>query len=78
MTKTANIYIYRNHEVFVSEVRNYGFYGTMFRASNGDKHQINMPGLPNRSTAEEAQQDLDKWAADRRLSVVKKKKGAAK
>ncbi|WP_114679319.1 helix-turn-helix domain-containing protein, partial [Desulfotruncus alcoholivorax] len=62
-------YIHNGREIFVS--RGLGSeYGTFWRSSTGGLHRIKSPAMPMVESREEAQSNLDQWAAKKGLQAV--------
>lgn len=76
MTDTITYVSEREEEISVSEGLHAGQWMAMRLAKNGrSKHRVKSPALPIRATRDEAQADLDAYAAKRGWRVLEKANG---
>ena len=58
------------HEISVQRAMGSGPWITCWQSPGGGTHRVKSPALPPRGTEEEAQADLDAFAAKRGLKIV--------
>lgn len=69
----ATKYLYRGKLIFVAPLMgDPHIWGTVWQSDTGGTHRVRVSQLPISATRVTAQKDLDRWAAERKLTVVEK------